>query len=446
MKDRFESPSYLDSFRNESDLLRNDSKNLLKTLKQHQNVINNSFNKLKKADTVSNDLYYTNEYNKVNNGTNSIKYSTEILNKLNNSIRDFNEKHKIYDNSEVADSKASHNYKPPSYYSNFLKTFPMTSMSSINFNYDSTNKIAELNNLRRSKSRESLRDLTHNIKSKTVSFSDYLRTFSASTTSLNGSSPRYRMSRSASPFTPTKSPKKSILKKQIVEDEMSDYENEIKTKKSTSYSNLLSSSSESLSTNSLLSMNINNKLNLDDDFDDYCRKYTSYKKDLLLENDESDNSFLEFIAKKRQSLLNHKYNDGSNSNLNEPNSNENFDKIKKDISKNKQNQSNSKINLILKKELTTKSVNTNKIPIANKRSVSVENIQASKLNSSSFMNKDDKQKKNTKISSTREKILADKKSAVKMKQYKKMAKNVKKDRPLLGCDWAMGLFILIYIN
>ena len=231
MKDKFESLSYLDSYRNESDLLRNDSKNLLKTLKQHQNVINNSFNKLKQADTISNDRYYNNEYNKISNGTNSIKYSTEILNKLNNSIKDFNEKHKIYDNIEVADtktSKTSDSYKPPSYYSNFLKTFPMTSMSSINFNYDSsnTNKVQEMDCLRRSKSRDSLRDSTQNLKSKTVSFSDYLRTFSTSTTSLSGSSPRHRISRSASPYTPAKSPKKSILKKQIVDDEMSDYDND----------------------------------------------------------------------------------------------------------------------------------------------------------------------------------------------------------------------------
>jgi hypothetical protein len=437
MKDRFESLIYSDSFRTESDLLRNDSKNLLKTLKQHQNVINNSFNKLKQADTVSNDRYYNYEYNKINNGTNSIKYSTEILNILNNSIRDLSEKHKVYADNEVIDTKKAHIYKPPSYYSNFLKTFPMTSMSSINFNYHSnhTNSITDANRLRRSKSRDSLKDSSQNNKSKTVSFSDYLRTFSTSTTSLSASSPRHRLSRSASPYAPAKSPKKSILKKQIVEDEMSDYddENNYDLRKSTSYSNLLSSSSESLSTNSLLSMNINNKLNLNDDLDDYCRKYATVKNNILLENNYSnDDSFLEFIAKKRQSLLNHKYNDDSTSNFNELSLNKNQDKYKKDFIKKK---SNKKINLISKKEINNKCV---KRPITYKRSISVENVQSSEENTSSTLNKDSKSKKNPTINSTRQQIIADKKNAAKMKQYKKMAKNVKKDRPLLGCDWAMG--------
>lgn len=54
---------------------------------------------------------------------------------------------------------------------------------------------------------------------KTVSFSDYLRTCSTSGKGLV-ISPR-RRSRSASPFS-KKSPGKSILKKQIVQDELSD--------------------------------------------------------------------------------------------------------------------------------------------------------------------------------------------------------------------------------
>ena len=372
MKEKFTS----NNNKKEIDLLRNDSKSLLYSLKEHQNKVFSSFYKLKEKDLHINEV--------ASNPVNTILSSD----------------------------------------------FAELTKSSLNTN-DLKKAVRKNNSI------------------KTVSFSDYLRTCNSSGKGLV-ISPR-RISKSVSPHTSArKTPSKSILKKQLVQDELSDDDDDENDRKSSVHglknnkSNTSSTSSISMSTNSLLSLNIYGEhYNENDEFDENLKDIFRYRDSNKLHN---DSSFIDFIAKKRQAYLNHAYNSSSNLNLN------------------KIDQFDDKLNNLDVSTGSTKLSDNKKIDVSHwSRSHSAESERKSRSRSRSLSKtpiickktnkistnininerKRSKSPINNKLNSSTDIIKNRKKSPVKTKNYKKLAKQMKKNRPLLGYAWALGsLFFL----
>ena len=238
----------------EIDSLRSDSKSLVNSLKQHQSKVFSSFSKLKETET-SCQADRSNPIDTMLNSNLSVKPAARL------SLKDASQ-----------EKRAS---------------------------VESRSRFTKKNN-----------------SIKTVSFSDYLRTCNTSGKGLVVS-PR-RLSKSASPHSKTNKQTKSILKKQLVQDELSDEDNKTE-KRSKSISS--STSSISMSTNSLLSLNIYGEHFVQsDEFDDNLKdifKYRESNRNLLGQTCLNDSSFIDFVAKKRQAYLNHVYNSSSNLNLNQ---------------------------------------------------------------------------------------------------------------------------------
>jgi hypothetical protein len=333
----------------EVDLLRNDCKNLLSSLKTQQNIVLDTFNKFKHNDSINDD-----------------------------DSQSFN---------------CTKGYERPTHSSN-LKT------SELRKSTDSLNSSS---------------GKKRNNSNKTVSFSDYLRTCSTSGKGLI-LSPR-RVSRSASPhhYNAKKSPSKSILKKQLVQDELSDNENEAKNASQSSSS----ASLNSMSTNSLLSSNI-----YGDYFDDI--DVFSYRNSNISPNKAGKSSFIEFIAKKRQSYLNYKYNSSSNLNLN----NEELFKDTKPIKTSSEDKSSKKATVV---DVSHWSRSYSADSTHKSRSKS----PANEISKKKAANKNVKPTSPARSSSAERKTKSNKLNSMKYRNYKKLAKQLKKNRPLLGYDWAL---------
>ena len=145
---------------------------------------------------------------------------------------------------------------------------------------------------------------------------------------------------------------------------------------------------------------------------------------------------LEFIAKKRQAYLNHVYNSSSNLNLNQ------IDSVIDDMPK-----ANTDEKRPLQK--TTKQ----KLDVSHwSRSHSADSDCRSRSRSRSWnkpfnsnrkpiketLNANENKSKANKIGTVNSEIKNRKKSPSKLKNYRKLAKKMKKNRPLLGYDWALG--------
>lgn len=235
---------------------------------------------------------------------------------------------------------------------------------------------------------------------KTVSFSHHLRT---SDTNSQPSTPR-RRSRSVSPFTKglKKNPAKSILKKQIVQDVLSDIDDECERRlfragsvPDTMNHSIASSSGlsspRSESTGSLLACDIYGHGKYENEVRSEFIKYKSL-------NPGNVDSFIDYLEKQRQAYLNYHY---SFENLN-------------DDSPDKTSKSPGKTSKL------TKSATLKKEISYDKPTQSSLNMAKCNLN-------------------TKAKVAANKTQIQKKKKnYKKMAKNAKKNRPLLGLDWALG--------
>ena len=334
----------------EIDLLRNDTKSLLHSLKQHQSRVFNSFNKFKEIEKIS-------------------------------PLTDQNGP-----KDKIVNLKAK----------KFKRNASSNSMES-----------------------EKDKNLKKNNGIKTVSFSDYLRTCNVGGKGLVVS-PR-RVSKSVSPHPKPNKKTKSILKKQLVQDELSD--DDQKGNKSISSS----TSSVSMSTNSLLSLNIYGEHFYEsDEFDDNLKdifRYRETNKNFLAQSGGlNDSSFIEFIAKKRQAYLNHVYNSSSNLNLNqiEP---EPLDD-KKEISK----------KAVTDVSHWSRSLSADGARRSRSRSKSLSKKTTNSVKNSIKREKSDTNKMKQEASETKSR----KKSPSKLRNYKKIARQMKKNRPLLGYDWALG--------
>ena len=271
---------------------------------------------------------------------------------------------------------------------------------------------------------------------KTVSFSDYLRTCNTSGKGLI-ISPR-RVSKSVSPHSSAtsmsrKTPAKSILKKQLVQDELSDDDGEIARKSR-------ASSTSSMSTNSLLSLNIYGEHfnESDQDFDENLKDMFRYRD---LNKMSQDSSFIDFLAKKRQAYLNHVYNSSSNLNLNKLDEQSG----EKKVNVNKQT-TDKKVDV--SHWSRSRSADSERKSRSRSRSLSKTtvcrkvNITAADARSKSPTVAEVAAKNSSKIGAVSGAIKNRKKSPVKSKNYKKIAKQMKKNRPLLGYDWALGSLYL----
>jgi hypothetical protein len=226
------------------------------------------------------------------------------------------------------------------------------------------------------------------------------------TVSFSGDFSCRRRIRSNSPKYSSQKPKpsKSILKNTYKKDESKRKDKEERSEhlSSSSSSSCSSSRSESLtraySTNFLNGSSSN--LYACDDTEDYL-------KDLIQFNSKHPNdntrSLIEFIARKRRAYLNHSYNDFVS--LNEMEVDDNLGNQKKS-SKNKKRKELSYAKPTL--SFLNMSKNNNKMTNENKtndKSSSINNLNAK----------------------------------IKKRNYKKIAKNAKKSKPLLGYDWALDL-------
>jgi hypothetical protein len=238
--------------------------------------------------------------------------------------------------------------------------------------------------------RRSYESLKDELKSKkTVSFSDYLR---ASTYS----SPR-KVVRSAS--LTIKSPSKSILKKQLVSDQLSDNDEYEYNNNSEIECNDQQSDS-SASTNSLLSFNI-----YGEDFDENLREIIRAR----YEHKSNKDSFMELVSKKRQSYLNHEYGSTNSLNTKSPSRSSSFNQLSQSTKRPVKSSSNQ-----------SKSYRKTKLEFEDKNS--------------NLKNKETKKQVITRPKSTNISLDVNKK-------YKKMAKKAKKNRTILGYDWACGMIL-----
>ena len=251
---------------------------------------------------------------------------------------------------------------------------------------------------------------------KTVSFSDYLRTCNVGGKGLVVS-PR-RVTRSMSPHSNNTTKKtKSILKKQLAHDELSDEE------KHGQKSNSTSTSSLSMSTNSLLSLNIYGEHFYEsDEFDDNLKdifRYRETNKNFLAQSGGlNDSSFIEFIAKKRQAYLNHVYNSSSNLNLNQ------IEPLK----------------VTSKKATTDVSHWSRTLSADGDRRSRSRSRSLNKKTSNSLVKTSIKHEKSdtTKAKQVVKETRIHRKSPSKARNYKKIVRQMKKNKPLLGYDWALG--------
>ena len=251
--------------------------------------------------------------------------------------------------------------------------------------------------------------------SKTVSFSDYLRTNCDEDMSNES---RRRRSRSASPYF-NKKPTKSILKKQIVQDELSEDDEDDKKDYSLNKQGALSSqSSESLSshgsvsTNSLLCSDIYGGFNCD--FDENIKKETKHLK-------SNKNTFIDFISKKRQAFLNHSYYEQKTSDLNDDS---------KIIEKRRPKESKTCINRSYSAENCTQPPQ----PHPTKTSKSTKSTTKALQSSSSQNIQQETKPKHTEVYKQR---LNSSLKKEKIRNYKKLVNQLKKSKPLLGYDWAV---------
>ena len=396
----------------ETDLLRQDSKTLLWSLKQHQNAIKQSFSKLiiQKEEEVH-----------------QIIEDTQVA--------------EIEDEEELYDNVTSNN--------NYL-----IENDSYKLKFKKINKKTNSNS----------------VSVKTVSFSDYLRTscyqlddeYNISNNNNNNRS-NQRRSRSVSPYLNNKKPVKSILKKQIVQDELSEDDNEVddivddnnnnnnnnnelitdtfslnNQAASSSHSSSESlSSGRSVSTNSLLCSDIyggfnseydeNNIIinnNTQGDEDEHLgeeEEEEETKQDHSTTNKSNKNKFIDFITKKRQAFLNHDYkqqfyeqdsikfyppttpnNIDSKRHKTKQNRSYSADKSKNHYNNNNQHYNNHQLIQQNKKKPTEP------LPVT---AAAATNYKQTRLNSS--LKKE------------------------KLRNYKKIVTQIKKSKPLLGYDWAL---------
>jgi len=398
----------------ETDLLRQDSKTLLWSLKQHQNAIKQSFSKL--IIQKEEEMHQTIE-------------DTQVA-----EIED--EEEELYDNV-TTNNNNNNNY--------------LIENDSYKLKFKKINKKSNSNS----------------VSVKTVSFSDYLRTscyqlddeYNISNNNNNNRS-NQRRSRSVSPYLNNKKPVKSILKKQIVQDELSEDDNEVEDivddddnnnnnelitdtfslnnqAASSSHSSSESlSSGRSVSTNSLLCSDIYGGFNSEYDINNNTQgdeeehlgeeeEQTKQDHSTTI-NKSNKNKFIDFITKKRQAFLNHDYKqqfyeqDSTSIKYYPPTTPNNIDskrhKTKQnrsysaDKSKNHYNKNQNYNNHQLIQQKKAKTTEPLPPPVAAAAAVAT-NYKQTRLNNS--LKKE------------------------KLRNYKKIVTQIKKSKPLLGYDWAL---------
>lgn len=436
---------------NETDLLRKDSKNLLWSLKQHQNVIKQSFSKL-----INHEKDDIEEYDNVNSNLATISSNINNVNDENEQIEDQLDQ----ENSDEENSRVNLKNR---YSSNLWRS--QDSLRFLDEVQPKKNK-PKITKLKTNSAKKTKKPASA-VSVKTVSFCDYLRTCDDDDDACSTGS-RRRRSRSASPYL-NKKPTKSILKKQIVQDELSEdndedededvvdsmkQDNHLDAFNLSNQAALSSHSSESLSsngsvsTNSLLNSDIYGGFNAD--FDEVLSN-----EPLSIQTKSNKTKFIDYISKKRQSFLNHNYYTEcyddpklfiDNNNNNNSNNNSNSSTTKRhnaDLNSKSTNLSRSfsADNCQLQKtsERSRQNASTNnKIPT---KSVS----KATSTNSFSTQNISIKQKSTataaTNENSTHKQRLNSSLKKEKIRNYKKLMNQMKKSKPLLGYDWALGNLI-----
>ena len=382
---------------NQAEFLRSDSKSLLYSLRKHQDVVKESLYRLKSEDK---DVEKSNE-----------EFKDEV------------------------------DYKVSNFEKNLYKNEFNFDVDKTRFN-DVTDEVNEIL-------------LTRNLgfkkvgSIKTVSFSDYPRTLGS-----RKASPR-RRSRSVSPFLglTNKTPKKSILKKQLVQDELSD-SNE------TEPSNLNSDSSFSsnASTNSLLCSDIYGgfKSEQNEEFDDNLRAIMHMGESNIDSTIKTNKSkFIDLITQKRQVYLNHNYTESlsseNSSKLNESQKKEDT-RSSKSVDPSKYTRAysadserissiNSNSSVVHDKKvkpsvnMISRRIGLNKFKELKKASLTKQSIHKSPLK--------DEQELDVSLTTTPSLIASTKNENYKKdksRNYKKLANQIRKQKPLLGFDWAIGKY------
>ncbi len=374
-----------------TDLLRKDTKNLIYSLKKHQTAVKESFSKLKDENNQYNLLldnhHSPNEYPINSPSTSKIAY--------------------------------------------FLDTVLSEETEIINDELDDDDHLITESYYNKNR-------LSASVTTKTVSFNEFLLGKS-STSGMAGN----RRSRSISPSL-NKTPTKSILKKQLVHDELSDNE-EDEVEDELDSSNDPDSSSNS--TNSLLCSDI----------------YGDFEKNLDFENDsdpcgmtmlpqftgsclapKNTNKLIDLISRKRQACLNHIY----QTEAEQPQAVAVTKTAKPCSVKMKQSK------IPIKKNSRNAWKTPNALASATNRSKSADhdkqkilsdshrnNPQPARLNKFSAKNSNPTATATTSSeASFRPKMklkLASSLNPKPVRDYKKLASHIKKMKPLLGYDWAV---------
>ena len=339
----------------EAELLRHDTKSLIYSLQKHQHAVKLSFSKLKDE----NNQYESDEpnYPRTTKQIMGVQKVATFLIDCNEHMGKLNENDQIVDDA-VDDDQEDDLLLTESLY---LKRNP-SSM-------------------------------------KTVSFSENLRT-----KTLNAG-----RSRSTSPNL-NKTPTKSILKKQLVQDELSDDESDV----------------SSNSTNSLLCSDIYGEFEKDFDFGDNAN--------------ESDNptKLIDMITKRRQSYLSHYYNE----------SGQTGEKLKHFTAKNDDNCEDCDHNFTGRSKSTDQDLkigsNGRLIKCHNKKGIGQRNnVPSSNANGNSLRShlKQNGSMRSNEANTFKAKIKLKTPSSLCRKDsnrdYKRLAAQMKKNKPLLGYDWAL---------
>jgi hypothetical protein len=302
-------------------------------------------------------------------------------------------------------------------------------------------------------------NLSNQNQTKTVSFSNNLKTATIAEIGLENATPRSR-ARSVSPFgkaaAKQPNPTKSILKKQLVHDVLSDREETEdqetertclsrgstggRNSKCGSFNSLASTSADSesccssslsrshsansVSTGSLLASDIYGNGKHHHAYD-YEENFSEIVKHRNFQSTSNLTSFMEYIDKRRQGYLNHSYENVSASYTNLTGEGL-FSSSKSEKGKEK---NSAQQTVMIKKEASGRAAAAAGVSYA-KPTLSSLNMQKSGAGAGGSSGKP---KATSKSSSN-----CSGSSSQKKRNYKKMAKNAKKNRPLLGFDWALG--------
>jgi len=467
---------------NEADLLRKDSKSLVWSLKQHQNAIKQSISKL------------------ITHQHPSFSSQAHADQKIKELIDDDEE----YDNV----SKCSHF---DDQWEQSIKSKHQDEEEAEAAATAAANYILSLKNRKSKRVKKSAIRATASVK--TVSFSDYLRTCYEIDSEDPLSGLRRRRSRSVSPYL-NKKPTKSILKKQIVQDELSEddeiednYDEPIGVLDTFSLNNQAASSSHSseslnsagtASTNSLLCSDIYGGFNagfdenpLGDELSDVNADSASASSSSTQLNSKN-NKFIDFISKKRQAFLNHNYYNDKNTNnsntdefkqqqqqlilnqeylhqqnpISKKHPKHDLNGVSKVIAVTNTSRSYSADNFVTQSSRQSsqrKSSHTNSHSMNKTQSKSSHSHHSNSQKQTAFIhatrNSSTKQQSNPflpnqqKISNQtndntnyKQNKLNSSLKKDKIRNYKKLMHHMKKSKPLLGYDWAVGKLKLLLFN